>query len=238
MSSTSLPDDDPALVELRKLFDLARAHGFYDYLVFDATVVRGLAYYTGLVFEGFDRKGELRAICGGGRYDNLLTSMYPKVDDLPAVGVGFGDAVIIELLKDKNLLPKNISPPADILTFPIALSGAEKEEDEHKLAIAAASVAALLRTHTLANVDLVLEPKKAKWAFKHADRRGARFVAMLAPDEWFSQDNLVILKDLQSGEQNSIPFNQLADQVSDALSFSPSPLSPVAVADTEKNDDK
>jgi Histidyl-tRNA synthetase len=65
------------------------------------SVVRGLAYYTGIVFEGFDRTGTLRAICGGGRYDELLTSF--GGESLPVAGFGFGDAVIVELLKDKQL---------------------------------------------------------------------------------------------------------------------------------------
>ncbi|CAE8678828.1 unnamed protein product, partial [Polarella glacialis] len=59
--------------ELRMLFQLAEEEGFGDWLQFDASVVRGLAYYTGVVFEGFDKAGVLRAICGGGRYDRLLS---------------------------------------------------------------------------------------------------------------------------------------------------------------------
>ena len=66
--------------------------------------VRGLAYHTGVVFECFDRRGELRAICGGGRYDGLL-SLYGSLTEVPACGFGFGDCVIIELLKDLNKLP-------------------------------------------------------------------------------------------------------------------------------------
>eukprot|EP00976_Prorocentrum_cordatum_P064321 1177448-Prorocentrum_minimum.AAC.1 len=63
-----------AFAELKRVFELAEAYGYADWLVFDASVVRGLAYYTGTVFEGFDRAGELRAICGGGRYDKLLSA--------------------------------------------------------------------------------------------------------------------------------------------------------------------
>jgi len=66
--------------------------------------VRGLAYYTGVVFECFDRRGELRAICGGGRYDRLL-SLYGAETTVPACGFGFGDCVIIELLKDLDKMP-------------------------------------------------------------------------------------------------------------------------------------
>jgi histidyl-tRNA synthetase len=57
---------------LRRTLDALRALGFGDYLDLDLGIVRGLAYYTGTVFELFDAKGELRAVCGGGRYDNLL----------------------------------------------------------------------------------------------------------------------------------------------------------------------
>ena len=69
----------------------------------DVSVVRGRAYYTGTVVEAFDRAGQLRAICGGGRYDALLSSY--GGEDQPAVGFGFGDAVIVELLAERKLLP-------------------------------------------------------------------------------------------------------------------------------------
>lgn len=62
-----LGSDSSAVADMRRLFSLAEGYGFRDWLVFDASVVRGLAYYTGTVFEGFDREGKLRAICGGGR---------------------------------------------------------------------------------------------------------------------------------------------------------------------------
>jgi histidyl-tRNA synthetase len=72
----------------------------------DFKIVRGLAYYTGIVWEIHDRKGELRAIAGGGRYDNLLKQVSGV--DLPALGFGMGDVVLTELLKDRGLLPKLI----------------------------------------------------------------------------------------------------------------------------------
>eukprot|EP00955_Chlamydomonas_euryale_P102279 365408-Chlamydomonas_euryale.AAC.26 len=98
-----LGSDSDALTDLRRLFELAKGYGYDDWLVFDPSVVRGLAYYTGTVFEGFDRSGNLRAICGGGRYDKLLGTFGGA--DLPCCGFGFGDAVIVELLKEKNILP-------------------------------------------------------------------------------------------------------------------------------------
>ena len=86
-----LGEDNAALNELQTLFTLAEAYGYADWLVFDASVVRGLAYYTGTVFEAFDREGVLRAICGGGRYDKLMSAfgacalpLYPTSNHPPA----------------------------------------------------------------------------------------------------------------------------------------------------------
>ena len=86
--------------ELEELFRLAEAAGFADSLVFDIGVIRGLSYYTGIVFECFDAAGEYRAIFGGGRYDNLLTAIGGEATS--AVGLGFGDVVVSEILKDKT----------------------------------------------------------------------------------------------------------------------------------------
>ena len=86
--------------------------GLEEFLDFDLTIVRGIAYYTGTVFELFDAKRELRAICGGGRYDNLLSSLGGV--DLPAVGFGMGDVVLGELLKDRGLAPP-LPAPIDVL---------------------------------------------------------------------------------------------------------------------------
>lgn len=78
------------------------------WLQFDLSIVRGLAYYTGIVFELFDRSGEFRAICGGGRYDNLLGALGGTA--LPALGFGMGDVVLTELLRARKLLP--VSEPS------------------------------------------------------------------------------------------------------------------------------
>jgi histidyl-tRNA synthetase len=86
----------------------ATALGFAEWIQFDLTIVRGLAYYTGIVFELFDNVGEFRAICGGGRYDQLLASLGGV--DLPALGFGMGDVVLGELLRSRGLLPTVASP--------------------------------------------------------------------------------------------------------------------------------
>ena len=86
--------------------------GVRDWVDIDLSIVRGLAYYTGIVFELFDAKGELRAICGGGRYDNLLNDLGGA--DLPALGFGMGDVVLGELLKERHLMPETTGTGADL----------------------------------------------------------------------------------------------------------------------------
>ena len=98
--TNALEKDSAAITELTTLFDLVDSYGMSEWLQFDESIVRGLAYYTGSVFEAHDREGKFRAICGGGRYDNLLSTLGGK--DLPATGFGFGDMVIMELLEEKN----------------------------------------------------------------------------------------------------------------------------------------
>jgi histidyl-tRNA synthetase len=98
---------EPRLAEHFDRLDRYFAHlaslGVADWVRFDLSIVRGLAYYTGIVFELFDAKGQFRAICGGGRYDTLLHSLGGV--DLPALGFGMGDVVLGELLRDRRLMP-------------------------------------------------------------------------------------------------------------------------------------
>jgi len=92
--------------ELQLVLQNLAARGLGDFVKIDYNVIRGLAYYTGVVFEAFDRKGELRAVAGGGRYDNLIKLMTGGKVDLPALGFGMGDVVLLELLKARKLLPR------------------------------------------------------------------------------------------------------------------------------------
>jgi histidyl-tRNA synthetase len=103
---SSSPEIGSLLVELRRYFAYLEALNVLDWVTIDLKIVRGLAYYTGIVFELFDAKGELRAICGGGRYDTLLQSLGGV--DLPALGFGMGDVVLAELLRDRGLLSPHI----------------------------------------------------------------------------------------------------------------------------------
>ena len=188
-----LGEESPAVVELTSLFSALDAYGISEWIEFDASIVRGLAYYTGPVFEAHDRAGELRAICGGGRYDKLLSTLGGK--DLPATGFGFGDMVIMELLAEKGLVPELTSGNDDVV---ISLSP--------ELRNAAMRVASSLRS-TGRSVDLVLEDKRLKWAFKHAERSGAQRLVMVMPDEW--KDGKVRIKDLETGEETNVDIESL-----------------------------
>ena len=190
---SSLGKSSSAISELTTLFDLIEAYGMSEWVQFDASVVRGLAYYTGSVFEAHDREGKFRAICGGGRYDNLLSTLGGK--DLPATGFGFGDMVIMELLAEKGLIPELISGVDDIV-IPL-------NQDLRDIAVRVAA-SLLLSDRT---VDLVLEDKKIKWAFKHAERVGAKRLVLLAPDEWSRK--MIKVKDLETGDEKEVSLKDL-----------------------------
>jgi len=92
--------------ELATILANLTARGLGDFVKVDYKVIRGLAYYTGPVFEAFDCQGEFRAIAGGGRYDNLVKLISGSKMNLPALGFGMGDVVLLELLKARGRLPK------------------------------------------------------------------------------------------------------------------------------------
>lgn len=192
--ATYLPPTSPALQELETLLSLAESYNISPWIQFDASVIRGLAYYTGIVFEAFDRKGQLRAIAGGGRYDKLLETF--GGDATPAVGFGFGDAVIVELLKDRDLLPDFTATEIEVVVFAM----------RPELYDTAVSVASRLRGLGK-RVDVVLEDKKTKWVFKHADRLQANYVIIVAPDE--VERGEVSVKDLKEGSQTCLKLEDL-----------------------------
>ncbi|KAI5065245.1 hypothetical protein GOP47_0019940 [Adiantum capillus-veneris] len=192
-----LGSENEAATELKQLFALVDVYGFSDWLSFDASVVRGLAYYTGTVFEGFDKAGKLRAICGGGRYDRLLSTF--GGEDTPACGFGFGDAVIVELLKERQLLPA-LQQDVDCIVFSL----------EDTLRPQAGLVARTLRDAGYA-VELVLESKKMKWAFKHAERLQAKHLVLLGSSEW--ERGCVRIKNLISREEKDVAIDELVTEV-------------------------
>ncbi|KAK9905973.1 hypothetical protein WJX75_009919 [Coccomyxa subellipsoidea] len=185
-----------AVLELQQLFSLAQGYGYADYLQLDTSCVRGLAYYTGVVFEGRDRAGQLRAIFGGGRYDRLLSTF--GGEQRPCAGFGFGDCVIVELLRDKGLLP---APAHEVDDLVVVMDESLREQ--------AAGIAQKLRVAGR-RVDLVLESKKMKWVFKQAERCGAKRLVLVAPDEW--EQGLVRVKDQATREEHNVPVGELIDK--------------------------
>ncbi|MGH7507826.1 MAG: histidine--tRNA ligase [Longimicrobiales bacterium] len=167
--------------------------GVGDFVAFDPTIVRGLAYYTGTVFEIFDRKGELRAICGGGRYDALLRAVSGA--DLPGVGFGMGDVVLAELLADRGLLP---AYAAAVDYFIVAVTAQERPLQRR--------IAARLRARDH-SVTYGLRPASVRAQLKEADARGARHVVLLGPDEVAA--GVAQLRSMETGEQSSIALDEL-----------------------------
>lgn len=174
--------------ELEELFALARGAGFADALVFDIGVIRGLSYYTGVVFECFDTKGEFRAIFGGGRYDNLLTTI--GGEPTGAVGLGFGDVVVTELLRSR-LGESAAKAPAGVAVgfmFP-------------EQRAAAVSLAARLRAEG-SRVDLALRAQKPKKFFSRAGASGVVQAVFLGPDD--VEKGVARVKDLATREEKEI----------------------------------
>ncbi|HSJ32774.1 MAG TPA: histidine--tRNA ligase [Longimicrobiales bacterium] len=169
------------------------ALGLAEFIRFDPSIVRGLAYYTGTVFEIFDRKGELRAICGGGRYDRLLASVSSA--DLPAAGFGMGDVVLTELLRDRSLLPDG---KQTVDTFIVAMSDAELP--------LLLRIAQALRARG-ESVLYALRPAAVGKQIKEADARGAGRVILLGPDE--VARGAATVRVMASGEQTAVPLDEL-----------------------------
>jgi histidyl-tRNA synthetase len=188
-AAAGLPQGSPAHADLLRLFELLDAYGVRDRVEFDASIVRGLAYYTGVVFEAFDASRKLRAIAGGGRYDRLLEMLGGPA--MPAVGFGFGDAVIEALLEDEGVRP-SVPRALDAVVFPFG-------DAERPTAI---RLAQRLRAEG-ASAELVLGAMKLKRALADADRAGARRIYLVGPEELAR--GVVLVRDLATGEQSEEP---------------------------------
>ena len=167
--------------------------GLGDLLEFDLRIVRGLAYYTGIVFEVFDRRGELRAICGGGRYDRLLELVGGEA--LPAVGFGMGDVVLTELLQERDLLPPT---GRSVDLFVVAIG-----EEMRGLAL---EIAHACRERGR-SVVYALRGLSVRKQFAQAGSEGASEVLVLGPDE--VSRGVAVLRDMDSGEEREVPVEAL-----------------------------
>ena len=181
------------VVHLSKYLQHAESLGIGAWVDLDLTIVRGLAYYTGIVFELFDVKGELRAICGGGRYDTLLEALGGA--SLPALGFGMGDVVLAELLRERGLMPASSGSGADL--FMVGGNGAL----DHSIGDALKLVH-LLRDAGL-SVDHALNAERyltqaSRNQVDSAKKSGARAAI------WFESTNTAVVQGL-TGKLNDAP---------------------------------
>lgn len=199
------PDAVNAAPALREVISALEAMGLGEFIDLDLTIVRGLAYYTGTVFELFDAARTLRAICGGGRYDNLLQAVGGV--DLPALGFGMGDVVLGELLRERGLAP---APAASIDCFLAAIG---EGDHPHLLGLARQLRDAGWR------VEYALGHQNLGKQMKLADARGVRLVVVMGEDE--RARGAVVLKDLGERTQREVPLAELPGALTAVLGPAP-----------------
>lgn len=176
--------------------DALEAMGLGPFVEIDLSIVRGLAYYTGIVFELFDRGRSLRAICGGGRYDGLLNELGGV--DLPAVGFGMGDVVLGELVRDR------------------VAAGAERRLDAFLVAVTSEDVTHVLRlAHALrdrgVSVEFALRQQSVGKQLKLAAARPARCAVLIGPDERAAA--VAVVRDLETGKETRVAAAELVEAV-------------------------
>jgi histidyl-tRNA synthetase len=201
-------DGEGTSEKMERVLDGLRARGLGDFVKIDLGIVRGLAYYTGIVFEAFDRAGKLRALAGGGRYDNLIRQLSDGAADHPAIGFAMGDVVLAELIDEiptaHSQLEKATATQRELDIY-IVIAKEERRPD------------ALAEIQTLRGrgyrVDYPLAPAKVGKQFQTAEQLGAR-VALLVGDEWPQ----IKLKDLRTGEQTLVAREEVAAKVGALLS--------------------
>ena len=185
--------------KLDKLVGGLRERGLEDYVAIDVGIVRGLAYYTGVVFEVFDRGGKFRAIAGGGRYDNLIAQLSDGAVSIPALGFAMGDVVLGELISEsahvRQKLENAIANDCKIDIY-VVIAKEERRGD-------ALAQIQKLRDHGY-RLDYPLTGEKVGKQFQTAEQLGAR-VAVLFGDEWPQ----VKVKAMETGHQELVPHDRL-----------------------------
>ena len=188
-------ENQDVLNELKNILDQFQKIGLGTYLQFDISIVRGLSYYTGTVFEVNTLNKSSRAISGGGRYDSLLSAYGGPV--IPAVGFGFGDVVILEILEENKKLP-DLKQVLDLVIFAL-----DSKQDEIAMRLA----------HQLRNAGLSVQaqfgPMKMQKALQQANNLGVAFAMFCFPDE-LDRDEVVI-RDLNNREQKAHSLAKITD---------------------------
>ncbi len=193
------------------LLDQLEARGLREHVEIDLSIVRGLAYYTGLVFEAFDKSKSMRALAGGGRYDNLLSDLSDGAVNLPAIGFGMGDVVLGNLIEETPHAKRKMdatlaaSPAAEI--FVVVADESRRRE--------AISVVQALRDAGW-RTDFPLDAAKVGKQFQAAEQLGAKF-AIVVGQEWPQ----VKVKTLASRDEAAIDTSELADWLGKAVPSAP-----------------
>ena len=186
-------DKSSAYLDIKMVLDYLDMMGVGDFCVYDPSIVRGLAYYTGMVFEVHDIVGDLRAICGGGRYDNLLRDFGgPAVS---ATGMGMGDCVLEILLREKGLLDKKV--PAKTLDYFVVYIGTFGKE--------AWSVVEKLRSMEK-SVYFSYKPSGLSKQLKEASAQNAKNCIIIGDEE--IQKNKITVKDMATGKQETVDLDK------------------------------
>jgi histidyl-tRNA synthetase len=181
--------------QLYQLFAMAKSLGFDRFLTFDFGIVRGLAYYTGVIFEAYDVPRKFRAVFGGGRYDTLFQRLAGT--DRPAVGLGFGDVVIGEILAARpGFTAPSLAVDVCVGSF------------DDSLTVEAFRVASQLQQRGI-TVDLAVSVDKPRKFFAYASKRGAALAVFVGPDE--IQRQAVMLRNMQTREQREVPIGELGE---------------------------
>jgi len=193
--------------KLDQLVDGLRARGLADFVDVDVRVVRGLAYYTGIVFEVFDRAGKFRAIAGGGRYDNLIEQLSDGAVSIPALGFAMGDVVLGELISETASARE---------TMRNAIAAEQKIDIYVVIAKEQRRADAIAQIQKLRDggyrVDYSLTPEKVARQFQTAEQLGAR-IAILFGDEWPQ----VKVKTLATREEVLVPDDEIITRVANLL---------------------
>jgi histidyl-tRNA synthetase len=185
--------------KLSKLVDALRGRGLADFVAIDIGIVRGLAYYTGIVFEMFDRAGKFRAIAGGGRYDNLIAQLSDGAVSLPALGFAMGDVVLGELINEiphvREAMQKAITSDRNIDVY-VVIAKEERRAD---------ALAHIQKFRDAGyRVDYPFTPTKVPKQFQTAEDLGAT-IAILYGDEWPQ----VKIKNMATADQELVPHDRL-----------------------------
>ncbi|MEO0509458.1 MAG: histidine--tRNA ligase [Verrucomicrobiota bacterium] len=183
------------------LLDCLDAAGLGDYIQIDLGIVRGLAYYTGFVFEAFEATGEGRALAGGGRYDALVKKLGGP--DMPAVGFAMGDVTLADLLEAKNLMPDFIESAQCV-----AIIGGPEERK--------AALADIAGLRSLGyQVDYPLKTQGFGKQFKAANQSGARFALIYGSEE--VENGMLKVRDLSSGGEMELLRKELQNAFPELL---------------------